>query len=259
MSTMPERSFNQKIRYSLINDRNPLKVLCTDKIKCKEYIKDKLNSGNFTPKTFEIADTYSDISKKISQNLDHPSDFLLKSNNDSGGRIFVKNNLVDPNKVNLLEKYKDTPYGQNKGEWFYKDIKYKCFSEEIIGENLIDYKFHCSNGKPRFCQVIWDRFSTSKTKEVSVSLDGETLFDFHICIRFNLVKKFVKPKNWQKMIEIAEKLCQDFDYVRVDIYNVNVEDYTEKSIFIGELTFAPAAGRYPGEGQIEAGKLLLGI
>lgn len=46
----------------------------------------------------------------------------------------------------------------------------------------------------------------------------------------------IKPKNFDRMIEIVKKLSEDFDYVRVDLYNIDGE------IYFGELTFCPDGG-----------------
>ena len=166
--------------------------------------------------------------------------------------------LSDQDKLNLVEKYKNRVYdGYYRGEWFYGDIEYKSFTEEYLGHNLTDYKFHCSAGEPIFCQVIRDR-NIGQINEVCVDMDGNC-YDFHFDLNFALIKEFEKPKNWERMKEISKILCQDFDYVRVDMYNINIEDSTDESLFIGELTFAPMSGDYRGPGQVEAGKLLLGI
>ena len=45
-----------------------------------------------------------------------------------------------------------------------------------------------------------------------------------------------KPKNFEKMIEIAEKLSQGFPELRVDLYNV------QGKIYFGELTFTSQGG-----------------
>ena len=45
-----------------------------------------------------------------------------------------------------------------------------------------------------------------------------------------------KPKNYEIMLEIAEKLSQPFDHIRVDFYNLNVK------IYIGELTHYSSSG-----------------
>lgn len=251
-------SFNEKLQWSMTNNRNPLKAYCTDKIKVKDYIKDNLNES-FVPKIYVIADNVNDLLEKVSEYEDHPQTCLIKANNDSGGVCFVNDGVIESSsKLRLVEKYKDTPFdGVYKGEWFYEDIVYKCFTEQYLGWNLIDYKFHCSDGEPRFCQVIRDR-NINSTNEVCVDLNG-TPYDFHFDMNFNLVKEFEKPKNWDRMIEVAGILAQEFDYVRVDMYNINIQDSTDESIFVGELTFAPMSGDYRGPGQIEAGKLLIGI
>ena len=51
--------------------------------------------------------------------------------------------------------------------------------------------------------------------------------------------KFNKPKKLKEMIEIAKKLSSEFDYVRVDLYEV------EGKIYFGEMTFYPLGGMTP--------------
>ena len=55
------------------------------------------------------------------------------------------------------------------------------------------------------------------------------------------------------MIKYAEKLSEDFKFVRVDFYNDN------GNIIFGELTFTPAcccAPYYSKQGNIELGNLI---
>lgn len=254
---MDKISFNQKIQWSMKNRRIPLKNECTDKLKVKEYITKKLGKG-FVPKVFVIANDTKELLSKVKIFEDHPQTCLIKANNDSGGVAFVNEGVVEEEKLALVEKYKNSVYdGYYRGEWFYENIEYKCFTEEYLGNNLTDYKFHCSAGEPRFCQVIRDR-NINQTNEVCIDMDGNC-YDFHFDLNFKLVKEFAIPKNWERMKEIAKILSEPFDYVRVDMYNLNIEDSTDKSLFIGELTFAPMSGNYRGTGQVEAGKLLIGI
>jgi hypothetical protein len=244
-------SFNHKIRWLLANDKNPLMVTCSDKLGVKGYAEDKLGPG-FTPKTLARATSVEALVSEIKNSSSHPDVFYVKANNDSSGVSFINGNLdkwVGSRGAKRIEHYKYEPYGKGKGEWFYAPIKYECFSEEQIGINLTDYKFHCSLGEPRFCQVIRDRgCRTTPVNEVCVNMSGTPL-DFHFDSKFKLVKEFKIPDNWLRMIDIARELSKPFKYVRVDIYS-------SPDIYVGELTFAPRAGRYRGEGQIEAGKLL---
>jgi hypothetical protein len=43
-----------------------------------------------------------------------------------------------------------------------------------------------------------------------------------------------KPKNYEEMLFVASKLFEGFDFVRVDLYNIDGQIYS------GELTFTPA-------------------
>ena len=49
-------------------------------------------------------------------------------------------------------------------------------------------------------------------------------------------REIPKPENFDKMMEIASKLSEDFPFVRVDLYNVSGK------IYFGELTFYPWSG-----------------
>ncbi len=45
-----------------------------------------------------------------------------------------------------------------------------------------------------------------------------------------------KPSNYERMLEVAERLSKGFPHVRVDLYNVNGR------IYFGELTFYDGSG-----------------
>lgn len=45
-----------------------------------------------------------------------------------------------------------------------------------------------------------------------------------------------RPENYDEMIKVAEKLSAGFDFIRVDLYNV------DGKIYFGELTCYPAGG-----------------
>ncbi len=244
-------TFNQVIQRSMKNDRNPLKVRCTNKLGVKDYVESVIGPGH-TPKTYAVGDDAITLMKNLPEG--HPSSFFIKSNNDSGGTALVKNLTASRQTLIKINRYKNTPYiGVRNGEWFYKDIKFQTFTEEILGGNMTDYKFHCVNGEVKFCQVIRDR--NNGTNEVCVDTNGRC-HDFHFDTQFKLVKSFDIPSNWDRMLETAKDLSSPFDYVRVDMYNIDPSQSSDTTLFIGELTFAPRAGRYPGKGQVEAGRLL---
>ncbi len=249
-----KQTYNQIIQWISLYDKDPLKIVCSDKLKVKKYIEEKLNSDQFTPKTFIVAEDTVNLIKEIKQSPNHPKKYLIKANNDSGNIIKIDKNIPLLKDIKSIENYKYRSYGIEKGEWFYSGIEYKCFTEEYLGDNISDYKVHCINGEPQFCQIISDR-GIGKPKEVVVDRKCEIL-NFHLDTNFKYDKKFKKPQNWDIMMEISRKLSSGFKLVRVDLYNLDIECDNEKSIYVGELTFSPRTGRYKGSGQIEAGKLI---
>ena len=60
--------------------------------------------------------------------------------------------------------------------------------------------------------------------------------DVNFCMPNNPDKKLPQLNNFNKMIEISEKLAEDFVFLRVDLYNL------DERIVVGELTFIPHGG-----------------
>ena len=46
-----------------------------------------------------------------------------------------------------------------------------------------------------------------------------------------------KPSQFDKMVSLAEKLCEGFSFVRVDLYVI------QNNIYFGEMTFTPGGGQ----------------
>ena len=62
-----------------------------------------------------------------------------------------------------------------------------------------------------------------------------------------------KPNRLDKMLKLATKLSQPFEFVRIDFY------YVDENIYFSEYTFTPARGKqvFPLDLEIQYGKLWL--
>ena len=231
----PKR-YSEKIQLRKLNYNNPLYILCADKYKVREYIKEKIGDEYLIPLYF----AKKEITKEDLEKL--PNQFVLKTNNASKTNIIVndkeKINIDDVvKKMNKFIKYK---FGYRTFELFYNEIDPLIIAEKYIGtENQVpnDYKFHCFkqlNGRIKvFVQVDVGRFSDNHC--MAYFDEMWNMQPFGIDERKRNVK-FNKPKNLKKMLEISKKLSEDFDYVRVDLYEV------ERKIYFGELTFTDGSG-----------------
>ncbi|MDI7066103.1 ATP-grasp fold amidoligase family protein, partial [Klebsiella pneumoniae] len=109
------------------------------------------------------------------------------------------------------------------------------------GQIPADYKLHCFGGRPGrpiiYILVISDRFGKATHGDV-YDVDWNHL-DVAIGYYKRSAKPAPRPKNLASVLDIAATLCEDFDYVRVDLYA------PDNQVFFGELTFTPGAGVLP--------------
>ena len=229
------KSFNEKIIWKKINDRNPLLPVTADKYEVRSYIKEVLREE----RAKEILNPLYCVTEQPAtipfKNL--PSTFVVKPNHTSGRSIIVGNGPVDQNEIiRTCCRWLKTPYGLEKLEWAYQPIKRKIVIEKLLrnedGSNPIELKFHIFHGKCKLVFVILDKQNNPY----------RSYYDKH----WNYLpvkkttrprgQKIKKPKNYVIMLALAEKLSKPFDYVRVDLYDLNGK------IYFGELTHYPDSG-----------------
>lgn len=222
-------TFNQKIQFRKLYDNNPLYSICSDKYRVREYVKEKIGEEYLVP-------LYLVTDKLTEEQWDKlPDSFVAKVNHDSGTVKIIKDkNKVDKKKIitelNMSLKF---DYGILSMEEYYSNIPRKIIIEKFLENEIIDYKFLCFNGKVEMLFLCLNRNTTGLNVDF-YSKEWEKLsFERHYKNSDKIVNK---PNNYEKMIEISEKLAKDFDFVRVDLYEVN------NKIYFGELTFCPGSG-----------------
>lgn len=226
------KSLNEKTQWLKLHDRSPLHVKAADKFAVREHIKEKVGAKYLIPLVFSTTDSEDIVPDKLP---DYP--FIIKTNHNSGGVTIVKNknNMDWPKIRSQLKKQLSTNYDNGKGEWQYKDIEPRIIVEKLLldknGNIPADIKLHCFNGKLKFIQVDLDRAIDHKR-----NLYDENWIFLNCIWRYKNGQQVEKPKVFDEMVAVAEKLAQDFIYVRVDLYNL------ENEIYFGELTFHTESG-----------------
>ena len=108
----------------------------------------------------------------------------------------------------------------------------ECSNKRVV--ELKDYKFMCFNGKVKCSFVCSERFSDQELRCTFYDREWNRMpFERHYKAS---VTDIEKPRNYEKMVTLAEKLAADISFVRVDFYEV------DKRIYFGELTFFPGSG-----------------
>ncbi|MCB8650998.1 ATP-grasp fold amidoligase family protein [Fusobacterium ulcerans] len=231
-------TFNQKIQFRKLYDNNPLYSICADKYRVREYVKEKIGEEYLIP-------LYLVTDKLTEEQWDKlPNSFVAKANHNSGPVQIVKDkNKVDKKKIiKELNNQLKIDYGIISMEKFYSDIPRKIIVEkylENIKEIPDDFKFHCFNGKNGFkCFIehIVGRKINNLSDYESVYYDQKWEKMVFTIESKNYKFDFKKPKIFEKMLGIVKKISEDFEYIRVDLYNI------EGKVYFGELTLCDGSG-----------------
>ena len=229
------KTFNQKLQWLKLHDRNPNYTIMVDKYSVKKYVASIIGEEYIIP-TLGVWDHFDDIDfSKL------PKQFVLKCTHDSGGLVIVK----DSSKLDRLaakekiESCLKTNYYWSGREWPYKNVKPKIIAEKYMADKydreLKDYKIHCFNGIPKLILVCSDRYS-----EHGLCEDFYTEERDHLSVKRvehpNSKMCIDKPTSLEQMKNLAKKLSKDLPFVRTDFYDIN------GSVFFGEMTFYPASG-----------------
>ena len=226
------QTFNEKLQWLKLYDRNPEYTKMVDKYEAKKYVASIIGEEYIIP-TIGTYDNFDEINFN-----ELPNQFVMKCTHDSGGNIICK----DKSKLNFsiakekIEKCLKRNFYNYSKEWPYKNVKPRIIIEEYMNnfnENeLKDYKLFCFNGMVKIILVCSDRRTELK----------ETWFD----VNWNYINleegghksdsDIEKPKNLELMVKLAEKLSIDVPFVRIDFYEI------EEKVYFGEITFFPASG-----------------
>ena len=203
-----------------------------DKIKVREYIKAK-GLESILLKHYGYFESTDDI---VRDRL--PEKFVLKTNRGAAGKdicICTDKSKFDWDKA--FRKLKKAMYRNFEYEKHYNIIKPRIICEELIetenGRFPVDYKFTCIKGEIVDVFLCSDR-ERGKPSHCTVDLDWNILP--YTKDKYLPEEVPAKPAHLDEMIRIARILSEDFDLVRVDLY-----EYKDQ-VFFSELTFSPHGG-----------------
>lgn len=242
-------AYTEKMQWSKLYDATDVKTELSDKYLVRKWVEEKIGKDYLIP-LLGVWNNYDEIDfEKL------PNQFVLKTNHGSGTVIIVKDKYKINHKLSrqLFDDWMNTDYSYLFGmEMQYTKIKRKIIAEQYLDtgdQDLQDYKFLCFDGRPYFCWVDLDRFKnhTRNVYDLNWNIQPWNQYTYG-----NSKNDIPKPKNFEKMVEIASLLCVGFSHVRVDLYNINGK------IYFGEMTFTNGSGYeriVPDEYDFKLGKL----
>lgn len=234
----PQR-FTEWIQLYKMKYRNLDMLICVDKYKVRDYVRVK-GCGCYLNEVFQACEKAEQINFDVL-----PKKFVIKTTNGGNGdNVLIvkdKSSLIYHDIIPKVNSWLKKNYSNTSREWAYSAssahpmIIVEKYLEDESG-SLNDYKFYCFNGTCRFLSVDYDRYGAHTRAYFNQNWNYLSEVTGNYSQTINVPEL---PTNINSMRTVAEKLAQNFPFVRVDLYNVNGR------IIFGELTFYPASGYSP--------------
>jgi hypothetical protein len=251
------RTFNQKVRYKMLADRSPLLTTFADKLAVRAYVESRVGA-RYLPSMYEATSEPRTLSRD-----ELPREFVVKPTRGSGAIVIVADfaspeaTLPDlpehtkwPNSafvraavhpdaldwerlVELCKHWLSLRFGGDHA-WAYRNVPSRILVEELLDHRGVplDYKFFVFHGRPRMIQVDFDRF-TGQTRSLYTPAWERLPVEYEYPAGLDIEQ----PSGLAEMLQVAERLGAETDFVRVDLYCIR-----ERIVF-GELTPYPVAAR----------------
>jgi hypothetical protein len=241
------KTFNEKTLWRRFHDRDIDFPKYVDKIEVRKHIENTIGRKYLVP----LIGQYSNIEEINISKL--PNRFVLKTTHGSGGNILClnKNDFNWEKAKHKLQKSLKTNYYLLSREIVYKDIEPRIICEELLEDNIIDYKFFCYEGEPLYIEIDANRYTGHLRSFYRIN--WEEIKGAKMTYPNIPPEMLNKPAHYEEMLDICRTLASEFKFVRVDLY------YTAQKIYFGELTFFHTAGVEkiePEEFAIELGEPL---
>lgn len=226
------RTFNEKVAHRKLYADNELFSLVEDKWRVRDYVAEKVDE-DILPELYHVTDDPEDIPFD-----DLPETFVVKPNHMAGPIIFVEeDDSIDRREITTrCQEWLETTHNVMKEESWYWDIEPRVLFEEYLqneaNEIPPDYKFFVFHGQVEYVQVDLDRYTDHKRRFYDRDWNPK---EFER--GYPLAPEIEQPDTYDEMVEIAETLGEDLDFIRVDLYDLDGE-----RVVFGEMTVGPASG-----------------
>ena len=219
--------FTELVQLRKLHDRDRRFPILADKVLVKQFVADRLGTEWIIPTLW--------AGECLPERPEWPVPFVVKSRHGCNQIAFVRTGTEDWQSTRAKSaKWLRRTYGQWLDEWVYRNIRHGLLVEPFVGEAgvlPVDFKLYVFNGRVKFIQIhlgrehdhrwiIFDRNWQRLTRQTG---DADP----------------APPATLPAMIDAAEVLAADIDFVRVDFYEIG-----GRPLF-GEMTFYPGSGLDP--------------
>ena len=233
------KTFNEKLQWLKLHDRNPEYSNLVDKYEVREYVKECIGEQYLIP-LYGVWNSFDEI------DFDSlPNEFVLKCTHDSGSVIICKDKSkfdFDSARKQFNKAMKQNFYYRGR-EWPYKNVRPRIIAEKYMtehGNEIRDYKYFCFNQNPEFLYVSEGLSGHDHARISFFDLEGKKL-EFHRSDFIEMSEKEIQLETLQEMRKLSESIASliKVPFVRTDFYTV------DNKVFFSEITFFPCDGMMP--------------
>jgi hypothetical protein len=232
------QTFTEKINWRVVNDRRPLIAQLGDKLAMRSYAL-RVCPDLRVP---QVLWSGTDVATLAHAGL--PERWVLKPNHGTM-RVHFGTGFPDVDELRRITTgWLDEPLYRDRGEWVYRRARRLRLAEEFLGRSgsrPVDHKFLVVGGRVRLIQVDSGRFGGSHQRRLY------TPDWIPLTVREQVPPGPVTPPppSLPDMTAIARTLGREFDFVRVDLYDV------DGTVWFGELTPYPGGGLDPFDPELD--------
>ena len=202
----------------------------SDKLSCMHYVPDSHRHLVKAP-----ARTWVRASAELPHNSEVPAGrYYLKSNHGCGTNLPVNFPLTQKERKKLQKltnHWMTHIHSPKRSLWWYDTIDRRIYLEEDIADQsdtANDWKFFVFHGRVEIFQVDSDRrgdHTQTVYQRDGAYLDEELYYKNGAAVPM--------PPQLHTMIDVAEAIGQQFEFIRVDLFLQN------STIYLGEITLVP--------------------
>lgn len=226
------KTFNEKIQWMKLCDRNPLYSKLADKFEVREFVAETIGSS-YLNKLIGVFESPVEIDWSSL-----PKKFALKTTHGCAWNIICedKEKLDIDNTIAKLKDWLSQNYYNGWREWQYKNIVPRIIIEEYLeGDpelDLVDYRVFCTNGEPQIIQVELNTH-THHTRGFFDRNWNNLRFSYNYP-QINI--EMPRPELLSEMLFLSSRLSANLKFCRVDFF------INQDKLIFGEMTFTPVAG-----------------
>lgn len=239
------RTLNEHIQAYMLRGRSPGLRVAADKLATRELVRRIGGEALLVP----LLGVWSRAQDVPLETLPRPC--VLKGSAGSGQVIFLRpDRREDPAQLRLtLQRWLDTDYSLVSREWCYRGVPRRILAEALLADPAAadplspeaipaDHKLYVIGGRVRFIQVDRGRFGRHTRNLYDT---GWRLLPHRLTLPNHPADP--RPRRLAEMIDLAERLAEGYEFLRVDAYLLPAPDHPQgERLLIGELTNYPGAG-----------------